>query len=227
MNKKLERVISYFGENNLQLINNKKVLIIGLGGVGALLCETLLRNGVYHFGLCDGDIVEESNFNRQIIATNSNLGLNKVEAMSKRLYEIETGIEIESYPFFINDETINNIDFNKYDLILDCIDDVKDNLLIIEKAKKLNVDIISSMGTGNKCDPNGFKIANINQTSYCPLAKKVRTELKKRGITELQVCYSSEIPLNNSHNIVSPMFVVGSASFVIAKRALEILSTSN
>lgn len=227
MNKKLERVKGYFTEEQLNQLNSKKVLIIGLGGVGGLVCETLIRNGVYHFGLCDGDIVEESNFNRQIIAINKNIGLNKVEAMTNRLKEIEDNIEIDSFPFFIDKETIHNIDFTRYDLILDCIDDVIAKVLIIEKAKKLNINIISSMGTGNKCDPNGFKIVNINQTCYCPLAKRVRTELKKIGITDVQVCFSSEIPLKGSSNIISPMFVVGSASFVIVKRALEILAASN
>ena len=192
-----------------------------------MVCETLIRNGVYHFGLCDGDIVEESNFNRQIIAINRNIGLNKVDAMINRLKEIEENIEIDSYPFFIDEDSINKIDFTKYDLVLDCIDDVKAKVLIIEKAKRLNIQIISSMGTGNKCDPNAFKIVNINQTSYCPLAKRVRTELKKIGITDVQVCFSSEIPLKGSINIISPMFVVGSASFVICKKALEILTTSN
>ena len=211
-----------YTEIQLQKIIASRVLIIGLGGVGGLVCETLVRSGIENFGICDGDKVEESNFNRQVIANDSTLGLSKVDACEKMMKLISRQINIKKYDFMIDENTINQIDFNNYDLIIDCIDDVKAKVLIIEKCKLLSKEIISSMGTANKTDPNSFKIIDINQTSYCPLAKKVRIELRKKQINNVKVCFSNQIPQENGI-LVSPMYIVGSASFVISQYAINYL----
>ena len=223
MNNKYERLIPYYGEENFKKLQQKKVLVLGLGGVGGFVVEGLIRNGILNIGICDGDIVEYSNFNRQIIATEANVSKSKVFAMKDRIIQINNEVNIYEYDFFINENTIDNLDIESYDIVLDCIDDVKAKLLVIEKAKKHNVEIISCMGTANKTDPNGFKIVDINQTSYCPLAKKIRTELKKKNISNVKVCFSTETPINTQIPLASQIYVVASSSFVIVKAAIEML----
>ena len=223
MNNKYERLIPYYGEDNFKKLQQKKVLVLGLGGVGGFVVEGLVRNGILNIGICDGDIVEYSNFNRQIIATEKNVNKSKVLAMKNRILDINDLVNVKEYDFFIDSDTIDNLDIENYDLVLDCIDDVKAKILIIEKAKKYNVEIISCMGTANKTDPNGFKIVDINQTSYCPLAKKIRTELKKKNISNVKVCFSTEVPINTEIPLASQIYVVASSSFVIVKAAIDIL----
>ena len=214
-----------YSSDQLYKITTSKVLIIGLGGVGGLVSETLVRSGIINIDICDGDKVEESNFNRQIIANKYTLGKEKVDACEENMRSICDDLNIVKYNFMINEETINKIDFTKYDIVIDCIDDVKAKILIIEECKKNNIEIISSMGTANKSDPNSFKIMDINQTSYCPLAKKVRTELRKKQINNVKVCFSNEVP-TSTNILVSPMYIVGSASFVICKYVIELLINS-
>lgn len=217
---RLEKALTKEG---LEKLHQKKVLLIGLGGVGGLLGEALIRSGITHLDVVDGDIVEESNFNRQIIALDSTLKMKKTAALKQHLIEIDKSISIEEYPFFIDENTINQISFANYDLVLDCIDDVMAKVLIIQECKKTSTEIISCMGTANKTNPNSFEICDINQTSYCPLAKKIRLELRKRKIDKVKVCYSKEPPQENHGILASQMFIVGSASFIIAKAALDYL----
>ena len=224
MNRDKEiRLLNFLNAEELEKLHSKKILIIGLGGVGGLVSEALVRTGIINLDIVDGDKVEKSNFNRQIIAIDENIGLNKTTALSKRLKQIDKNLKIKEYPIFINEETIGQFDFAAYDLVLDCIDDVKAKVLIIEKCKKQGTEIISCMGTANKTDPNRFRIVDINQTSYCPLAKKVRSELRKKNIQNVKVCFSDEIPLLNQRILGSQMFIVGSASFVIAKEEIDYL----
>ena len=206
MKEKFERIIPYYGKEKFETLQSKKVLVFGLGGVGGYVVDGLIRNGILNIGICDGDKVELSNFNRQIIALESNLNKQKVNAMEERILDINSDVNV-----------------TKYDLIIDCIDDVKAKIMIIEKAKLSNVEIISCMGTANKNDPNAFKIVDINQTSYCPLAKKVRTELKKKNISNVKVCFSNEVINNNSNVLLSPLYVVASSSYVILKEAIKVL----
>jgi tRNA A37 threonylcarbamoyladenosine dehydratase len=223
MKEKFERIIPYYGKEKFETLQSKKVLVFGLGGVGGYVVDGLIRNGILNIGICDGDKVELSNFNRQIIALESNLNKQKVNAMEERILDINSDVNVTKYDFFVDENTINDIDFTKYDLIIDCIDDVKAKIMIIEKAKLSNVEIISCMGTANKNDPNAFKIVDINQTSYCPLAKKVRTELKKKNISNVKVCFSNEVINNNSNVLLSPLYVVASSSYVILKEAIKVL----
>ena len=223
MNDKYERLIPYYGEDNFKKLQQKRVLILGLGGVGGFVVEGLIRNGIINIGICDGDIVEFSNFNRQIMATDNNVNKSKVLAMKDRIIQINNEANITEYDFFIDENTIDKLDIENYDIVLDCIDDVKAKLLIIEKTKKYNIEIISCMGTANKTNPNAFKIADINQTSYCPLAKKIRTELRKKNISNVKVCFSTEIPIETDIPLASQIYVVASSSFVIVKEAIDLL----
>lgn len=225
MENKLIRLLPLFGEEGLSLLTEKSVLIVGLGGVGGFFTEGLIRTGVLNIGLCDGDSVEFSNFNRQIIATDDALGKRKTEVMEQRIRSIRNDAVVKRYDFFVNEETIADLEIETYDLVVDCIDDVRAKILLIEQCKRIGVPILSCMGTGNKLDPNGFRIDDISKTSYCPLAKKVRTELRKKGIENVPVCFSKEVPFSHREAVIaSPIFVVASASFVLLKEALRMLN---
>ena len=186
-----EREIGLIGEDKFKNIQRKKVMLFGLGGVGGYVAETLVRCGITKIGLCDFDVVSESNKNRQIIALDSTIGLKKVKALSERLKDINKDLIIEEYDFKIDETTIDNIPLD-YDYYIDAVDDVNAKILIIERAYFNNIKIISSMGTGNKLDPTKFKISKINQTKVCPLARAVRQRLKALNIFDIPVLYSEE-----------------------------------
>ena len=183
------------GKDKIELLKNKKVLIFGIGGVGGFVCEALARTGIGYFDLVDNDKVSISNINRQIIATTKTIGLYKTELMKERIISINPSANVKTYNLFYTKDNQDVFDFNNYDYIIDCIDTVTSKLLIIEKATKLNKNIISSMGTGNKINPMMLEISDINKTSVDPLAKVMRRELKKRGINKLKVVYSEEEPI--------------------------------
>ncbi len=224
MLEKYQRLIPIYEEQGLMKLQRRHVLIVGLGGVGGFVVESLARTGIKSIDICDGDIIELSNFNRQIIAIDSNINVLKTEAFKKRIQEIDNEIKVNTYPFFIKENNIDEISFDNYDLVIDCIDDVEAKITLIKKCKEFNVEIISCMGTGNKSNPQKFKICDINQTYQCPLAKKVRTELKKLDIKNVKVCFSDEIPMKNEQRIIaSQIFVVGSAGLLIASEAIKYL----
>ncbi len=195
---KFERTISLFGEENFAKLQNKNILIFGIGGVGGYAVEALARSGINHFCLVDGDIVSESNINRQIIATTKTIGRPKVEVMKERILEINEKAKVETKKLFYLPENAEEIDFEKFDYVIDAIDTVTAKLDIIERAKKLNKKIISAMGAGNKIDCSAFVVADVFDTKVCPLAKVMRRELKKRGIENLKVVYSQEEPFNTT-----------------------------
>ena len=180
------------GEDNIKKLANKKVMIFGCGGVGSYVIEGLARTGVNNFILIDNDTVSISNINRQLIATTQSIGKLKVEVCKERILSINPSANIITYNKFILPETINDIDFSNVDFVIDCIDTISGKLAIIEKAIKNNVNIISSMGTGSKLNPLELKVVDIYKTKGCPLAKVMRSELKKRNIKSLKVCYSEE-----------------------------------
>ena len=195
---KFERTISLFGEENFAKLQNKSVLVFGVGGVGGYAVEALARSGIENFCLVDGDVVSESNINRQIIATTKTVGRAKVEVMKERILEINENAKVETKQLFYLPENANELDFEKYDFVIDAIDTVTAKLDIIERAKSLNKKIISAMGAGNKIDCGAFKVADIFDTKVCPLAKVMRRELKKRGVESLKVVYSEEEPFNTT-----------------------------
>lgn len=185
------RTIALIGDELFKLLQTKKVLVFGLGGVGGYVCEMLVRSGIKNIGICDFDVVSLSNKNRQIIALDSTIGFYKTDVMEKRLKDINSEVIINKYNFKIDENSINKIETD-YDYYIDCIDDVKAKIMIILKAVNNNIKIISSMGTGNKLDPTKFKIDLIKNTKVCPLAKVMRKKLKDLGITDVVVLYSEE-----------------------------------
>lgn len=184
-----ERLI---GKENTLKLKDARVAVFGVGGVGGFTVEALTRSGVGHIELIDHDTIAESNLNRQIVATRDVIGREKVEVMKERILMINPDAEVVIHKCFYLPENKEDFDFSKYTYIVDAVDTVTAKLTIIEEAKKAGVPVISSMGTGNKLDPTAFEVADISNTSVCPLAKVMRRELKKRGISHVKVVYSKE-----------------------------------
>ncbi len=184
-----------YGKEAMDKLNKCHVAIFGVGGVGGYVCEALARTGIGHFTLIDNDTIALSNFNRQIVATKETLGKYKVDVMKDRILSINDKAVVEVKKMFVLPENINEIDFSQFDYIVDAIDTVKAKLAIIAKANELNIPMISSMGAGNKLNPMGFIVTDINKTDTCPLAKKIRLELRKLGIKKLKVVFSKERPV--------------------------------
>ncbi len=180
------------GKQGVEKLKNSRVAVFGLGGVGGYVVEALARSGVGAIDLIDNDVVSLSNINRQVVALHSTVGKKKTEVVAARLKDINPKIKINSYDLFVLPETVDKIDFALYDYVVDAIDTVSGKLAIIERAKERKIPVISSMGTGNKLEPMAFEVADIEKTSVCPLARVMRRELKKRGITGVKVVYSKE-----------------------------------
>ena len=205
------------GEEAIQLLKTKRVAVFGLGGVGGNVCDALARSGIEHFVIVDNDAVSISNINRQLIANLNTIGKLKVDVMEKHLKSINSGIEVEKRNCFYLPETANSFNFSKFDYVIDAIDTVKAKIDIICRCKEANVPVISALGCGNKLDPTQLEISDIKKTSYDPLAKVLRRELKKRNITSLKVVYSKESPIDHkekSEEDTNKRCVPGSSAFV-------------
>ena len=200
------------GKDGIEKLKNAKVAIFGIGGVGSYTVEGLARSGIENFILVDNDIVSLSNINRQIIATHKTIGVPKVEVAKQRILEINPNANIEIYQKLFMPET-EGILTEDIDYIIDCVDTVTAKIELVMRANKLNIPIISCMGTGNKLDPTRFEITDISKTSVCPLAKVMRKELKNRGIRKLKVIYSKEEPIKLI-GITEEKVKAGSISFV-------------
>lgn len=208
MENRYQRTERIIGTEKVNLLHKKKVAVFGLGGVGGHCIEALARVGVGTVALVDGDSFDVTNLNRQLFATEETIGMDKVDGAECRLKKVNSKVNIEKYKVFYKpDTTMDEIDLSKFDYVVDAIDDVKAKVALIKNCTELGVPIISSMGTGNKMDPSMFQIEEIGKTSVCPLAKIMRKELKKFGITKTKVVYSKEEP---AERIVPP----GSMSFV-------------
>ena len=222
MNEFYQRTQALIGEEALEKIKESHVAVFGVGGVGGYTVEALARAGVGKLTLIDNDTVKESNINRQIIALNSTLGLSKTEAFRLRINDINPDIIVETKEIFYLPETKDEIDFSDFDYVVDAIDTVSGKISIIEKCKEKDIPVISSMGTGNKLDPTAFKIADISKTNVCPLARVMRYELKKRGITKFKVLYSTEEPLVKGNRVpASISFVPSVAGLIIAGEVIK------
>lgn len=193
MNNQFLRTEMLIGKDAVEKLNNSRVAVFGVGGVGGYVVEALSRAGVGNIDIIDNDTISVSNLNRQIIALISTVGKNKVDVLKARLLDINPNLKVETYKCFFTRNT--EFDFSKYDYVVDAIDTVVGKLELITRAKSANVPIICSMGTGNKMNPTMFEVADISKTSVCPLAKVIRQELKKRRIKKVKVVYSKEIPL--------------------------------
>ena len=189
-----------FGKKAMQKLASARVAVFGIGGVGGYVVEALARSGVGALDLIDNDTVSLTNINRQIIATLETVGKYKVDIAAQRVKEINPDCVVNTHNIFYLPQNADALDFSQYDYVVDAIDTVAGKLAIIEKAYNCGVRVISCMGTGNKTDPTAFRVADINQTSVCPLARVMRRELKKRGITALKVVYSREEPLKPLEN---------------------------
>lgn len=207
MDERFSRSARILGEQKMEKLNKSSVIVFGIGGVGGAALEALVRGGVGTVAVVDKDTVDITNINRQIIATSDNVGEKKVDVAEKRALSINSKINFKKYDLFYLPETAEEIDLAEYDFIVDAIDNVTAKLELIERANRLNVPIISSMGTGNKLHPELFEIADINKTSVCPLARVMRRELKNRGVKKLTVVYSKEEPIKTENS------VPGSVSF--------------
>ena len=197
MSNQFSRTELLIGKEGIEKLHNSKVAVFGIGGVGSYVVEGLARAGIVSFILVDKDIVDETNINRQIIATTKTIGKPKAEVAKQRILEINPNAKVETFVEFFMPNSTGIID-DTIDYIVDCVDTVTAKIEIVMRAKKHNIPVISSMGTGNKLDPTRFEIADIYSTSICPLAKVMRKELKQRGIESLKVVYSKEEPIKTN-----------------------------
>ena len=183
------------GKEAVKKLNNSRVAVFGIGGVGGHCAEALVRSGVGTIDIIDNDVIAESNINRQIVALHSTIGRYKTEVMKERLLDINPDVKVNEYRCFFLPENASQFPFDKYDYVVDAVDTVTAKIAIIMAAQEHGTPVISSMGAGNKLHPEMFEIADIYKTSVCPLAKVMRQELKKRGVKKLKCVYSKEEPL--------------------------------
>lgn len=225
MNKRFLRNQILFFDKDLSKLANLKVIIFGVGGVGGQVVEMLARSGMENLTLVDFDRVNITNINRQIIALESTIDKLKVEVFKDRILDINPNAKVTIFPIVYDENHLINL--NDYDYIIDAIDQVSSKILLIKEAYKAKVKIISAMGAGNKLNPLAFKVAKINQTSVCPLAKIIRNELKKYGISDLKVVYSQENSIktnyveNNKKVIGSWACVTSTMGNIIANEVLK------
>lgn len=195
MEEQFERIGYLLGEDKVELLHNKKVAVFGVGGVGGFVVEALARSGIGELLIVDNDTVAVSNINRQLIATHDTVGRLKVDVMKERILSINPNAKVEAKACFFLPENQDTFRFEEYDYIVDAIDTVAGKIALVMKAQEAGTPIMCSMGAGNKLDPTRFEVADIYKTSVCPLAKVMRTELRKRGVKKLKVVYSKELPL--------------------------------
>ena len=198
MREQYSRTRLLLGQAGLDRLRAARVAVFGVGGVGGYVVEALARSGVGALDLIDDDRVCLSNLNRQIIATRSTLGMYKVDAAAARIRDIDPEIVVRTYKTFYTPETAERFDFAQYSYVVDAIDTVTGKLSLVMQAKAAGTPIICSMGAGNKLDPSRFEVADLYETSVCPLARVMRAECRKRGIDHLKVVYSREVPLQPS-----------------------------
>lgn len=222
MEQAFSRTERLLGREAMNRLSKARVAVFGIGGVGGYTVEALVRSGIGAIDLIDNDTVCETNLNRQIIATKDSVGRLKTDVMKERVLSVNPDIRVYVHPCFFLPETAGDFDFSQYDYVVDAVDTVTAKIALVEEAKRAGVPIISSMGAGNKLNPAAFEVADIYDTSVCPLAKVMRRELKKRNIDGLKVVYSKEEPLQpiESQDAVCPDFgerrraTPGSVAFV-------------
>ena len=223
-----DRTRRLIGDDACSKLQHAHVAIFGIGGVGSFSAEAIARAGVGKITLVDADKVSPTNLNRQLVALRSTIGMLKTDVMRDRIADINPSSEVTCYPIFFDAATADTIPFSDFDYIIDAIDSVTSKLLLIRIAHEKQIPILSSMGTGNKLHPDRFKIADIQKTSVCPLARVIRREIKKYGIQHLKVLYSEEIPLTPAPDTAEEDSVVkkrsspASISFVPSVAGLQI-----
>ncbi len=224
MEQPFSRTELLLGAEGVKRLHNASVAVFGIGGVGGYVVEALARSGVGCLHLIDHDTVSVSNLNRQIIATVSTIGRYKVDVARERVLDINPEAKVSVYRTFFVPDKAEEFDFAGYDYVVDAIDTVTGKLALIMEAKQAGTPVISSMGAGNKLDASAFEVADIYQTSVCPLAKVMRRELKKRGVRKLKVVYSREQPVSSSRPPGSNAFVPAVAGLILAGEVVKDLS---
>ena len=233
MIEQFSRTELLLGEEAMHKLYGARVAVFGIGGVGGYTVEALARCGIGALDLIDSDTVSVSNINRQILATHSTVGRLKVDVAKERVLDINPSCSVRTYPCFYLPDTADQFDFTEYDYIVDCIDTVTGKLQLVERAHAAGTPIICSMGTGNKLDATAFEVADISKTTFCPLARIMRKELKKRGIGNVKVVYSREealTPVGAEEEMArlgkrqipgSTPFVPGAAGLILAGEVIK------
>jgi len=214
-----QRTVRMVGEDAVSRLNKARVAVFGLGGVGSYTAEALVRAGVGTVLFVDSEEVDETNINRQLIATVETVGKSKTECAKMRALSINPNCSIQTKTMFFAKETAEEIDFTQYDCVADCIDSVSGKILLIEKARQAGAFVVSCMGTGNKLDPSRFRVTDIEKTDVCPLARVMRRELKNRKIKNVKCVWSDELPVKPDGDPRTPSsisFVPGAAGLVLA-----------
>lgn len=221
MSERFQRTALLLGKDAVSRLEKMHICVIGLGGVGSYVAEALARSGVGTLTLVDDDTVNETNCNRQLCALESTIGMPKAQVVAARVMDINP--QCQAIPMAIR-YTGTELDLSAYDYVADAIDSLRDKLMLIENAAKAHIPILSSMGTGNKLDATQLRVAHIDKTYGCPLAKRVRLELRKRGISRLQVVFSSEPPKKadaSSGTVGSVPWVPSAAGLLMASTIVQ------
>ena len=232
--EKFSRSAMLLGDTGMENLKKSHIAVFGVGGVGGHAVEALVRSGVGKIDVFDCDTVSVSNINRQIIATEKTVGRAKTEVIRERILDINSACEVRAFNLFYSSQNAEGIDLSVYDYIIDAIDSVSSKIELIQRAVKEDVKIISSMGTGNKLDPTRLEVSDISKTSVCPLARVMRTELRRRGINHLKVVYSREEPIKavtdsetSRHAPGSVAFVPSVAGLIIAGEVIKDIAFNN
>lgn len=223
MSTYLDKSIQLLGEDRIKSLGEKTVLVIGLGGVGGTALEALARSGVKNFVLIDFDKVDESNLNRQILYTMADVGKNKVDVAKDHILKLNSNLSVTTFNTKVEETTLDNLKLGKVDFIVDAIDYIPGKLHIIEFAIKNKIPFITSLGMGNRLNPEDVCVTKLNKTENDPLAKKLRYEVKQKGLDlkEVNVVFSKEIPLIKSPKPASMIMVPSTAGLLIAKYVLS------
>ena len=227
MSEQFQRTAALLGEEAMQRLQSARVAVFGVGGVGGYVCEALVRSGVGTLDVFDKDDVSVTNLNRQIIALHSTIGQDKVSVLADRMRDINPAVAINEHKMFYLPENADEIDLSAYDFVVDAVDTVAAKIELAVRCEQLNVPLIAAMGAGNKLDPSKLQIADVYKTSVCPLARAMRTTLRKKGVKHLTVAYSTEEPLRPVEAIDNGGMrkdVPGSMAFVPSAMGLLIAS---
>ena len=231
--ERLIRTEMLLGEAAMERLKQAHVAVFGIGGVGGYAVEALARSGIGALTLIDHDVISASNLNRQIIATQEEIGSYKVDVMRRRIASIAPSCQVQTHCCFFLPETAEQFDFSEYDYVIDAVDTVSAKIEIILRAKQAGKPVISCMGTGNKMDPAQLEVADLEQTSVCPLARVMRRELRARHVTGVKVVYSKETPrkpipleeqTGNKPVPASAVFVPGTAGLMLAAQVVRELT---
>ena len=223
------RTAALLGAEAVEKLKNSRIAVFGAGGVGSAAVEALVRSGVGNIDIFDHDTISASNLNRQLMTTSDNIGESKAKAAAERARSINPKVTVIPWELFYLPDTADKVDLSVYDYIIDAVDTLTAKLLLVERAKAAGVPIISSMGTGNKLDITRLKVSDIKKTEICPLARRMRKELRERGIDDLLCVWSDEKPMSAAATgelkgdrpaPASAIFVPAAAGMLMAKEVV-------